>query len=130
MAGAGRTVRGGTLRLRARLWVELNGQPALGDGKVGCLRLVDERGSIAAAAAAMGMSYRGLWGRIAEMERRLGVKLVLRQAGGRGGGRSRLTAQGLLLLGAYAQCRRRVDAAVERAGEMLRRRLAGALRRR
>jgi molybdate transport system regulatory protein len=79
---------------RAKLWVEKDGRIVLSDYRVRLLRHIDETGSLAEAAARMGLSYRRAWGKVREIEQNLGVKLVESAAGGAGGGGSRLTADG------------------------------------
>jgi molybdate transport repressor ModE-like protein len=58
------------------------------------LREVGQRGSIASAAAALGVSQQALSARMRTLERALGVQLLVRTAGG-----SALTDQGRLVLG-------------------------------
>ena len=102
------------LRPKSKVWVELEGEPVFGDGKARLLQALQETGSIRGAADALGMSYRGAWGRLKEMERRLGEPLVLRRAGGSGGGGSRLTDLGNELLQRYLDFRRGVNDVVDR----------------
>jgi molybdate transport system regulatory protein len=59
---------------------------------VALLEQIRANGSISAAARAMGMSYRHAWELIDSMNRQLGVPLVIKATGGRGGGGTRLTA--------------------------------------
>lgn len=94
---------------RSKLWVEKDGKLALSDYRVRLLRLIDETGSLAEAAARMRLSYRRAWGKVKEIERNLDVKLVESAAGGAGGGGSRLTAEGRRLIERYE----RFGAAVE-----------------
>ena len=60
------------------------------------------------------MSYRGLWGRLREMERRLGLQLLRRQAGGRGGGGATLTGGALALMAKYRRFRKGINDMVDR----------------
>ena len=76
---------------RVKLWFESNGQYAFGYGIARILELVDHHGSIRAAAEDVGHSYRYVWGRVKQQEKRLGYKLVESRVGGRGTRRSRLT---------------------------------------
>ena len=101
------------LKAKSKVWLEAAGKPVFGDGKAHLLEQIDQAGSLAAAAVALGMSYRGLWGRLREMERRLGVKLVARAAGGVGGGGSKLTPQGRQLLVRYRRFRKGINAIVD-----------------
>ena len=54
------------------------------------------------------MSYRHAWDDLRAAEERLGKRLVLRRAGGAGGGQSRLSAEGRRLLGAFRRVERQV----------------------
>ena len=101
------------LKARSKVWLELAGRPVFGDGKAALLEQVERTGSLKAAAEELGMSYRGLWERLRQMERRLGVKLIERRAGGRSGGGSKLTPQGRRLLGKYQRFREGINAVVD-----------------
>jgi molybdate transport system regulatory protein len=97
------------LEPRIKLWVEKDGRLVLSDYRVQLLRHIGESGSLAAAAQRMGLSYRRAWGKIREIEQNLGVALVESEAGGAGGGGSRLTPQGERLLALYQRFRRAVE---------------------
>ncbi len=99
VAGEGRTgVAPSVLCVRSKIWIELDGEPVLGQGRLELLRLVGKSGSINAAAKEMGIPYRKAWTYIDTMEKRLGFPLVLRSKGGSGGGESTLTAEAESLL--------------------------------
>lgn len=95
---------------RVKLWVEKDGKLALSVYRVRLLRLIDETGSLAEAAERMGLSYRRAWGKLREIESNLGLKLVESEAGGAGGGGSRLTEDGRRLIEIFE----RFQAATER----------------
>ncbi|MDY6914218.1 MAG: LysR family transcriptional regulator [Planctomycetota bacterium] len=107
------TERHHKLTAKSKVWLESGGRAVFGDGKAELLEQIEQTGSLAAAAESMGMSYRGLWGRLREMERRLGMKLLVRTTGGRGGGGSQLTDQGRKLLSQYRRFRDGVDKLVD-----------------
>lgn len=88
-----------------KVWLEADGRPAFGDGKLTWLEAIDETGSLRAAAARLRMSYRGLWHRLRVMEQRLGTPLVTRQTGGAGGGGMTLTDAGRALVRDYRRFR-------------------------
>ena len=90
---------------RSKLWIEKDGKLALSDYRVRLLRLIDETGSLSEAAIAMQLSYRRAWGKLREIEQNLGVKLVETSIGGAGGGGSRLTPEGKLLVERYDRFR-------------------------
>ena len=100
-----------------KVWLEAGGRPVFGDGKLTWLELIAETGSLREAARRLGMSYRGLWGRLRTMEERLGIRLVTRRTGGAGGGGMALTENGKALVTDYRRFRRGIDAHVARRFE-------------
>jgi len=89
---------GSGLRVRSKIWLELDGKPVFGRGREELLRLIQGTGSINAAAKEMGLPYRKAWTYLDAMEKRLGFPLVNRLRGGPGGGESTLTPQAEALL--------------------------------
>lgn len=85
------------LRIRSKIWLEVNGQPFLGGGRLRLLRAIAATGSINAASQQLGISYRKAWSQLREMEKH-GIPLVKREKGGSGGGRSVITPQARELL--------------------------------
>jgi molybdate transport system regulatory protein len=51
----------------------------------------------------MGMSYRHAWELIDSMNRQLGVPLVVKETGGRGGGGTRITVEGERAIRAFRE---------------------------
>jgi molybdate transport system regulatory protein len=102
------------LKAKLKVWVELGDEPVFGDGKCRWLELIDRTGSLRATAAALGMSYRGLWGRLRGMEERLGVALVERRVGGPDGGGVRLTPAARKFVTAYRRFRDGLDGCIEK----------------
>ncbi len=90
-------------QLKGALWVESGGRSLGGHGRIALLKAVAEQGSITRAAQAFGMSYKAAWDAIEAMNSRSGVPLVERATGGRGGGGTRLTEQGLRLVQRYEE---------------------------
>ncbi|MEE9277690.1 MAG: LysR family transcriptional regulator [Dehalococcoidia bacterium] len=86
---------------RCKLWLEHDDNIAMSDYRFRLLAAIHDTGSLSAAAQRLGLSYRRAWGKIRELEQNLDACLVESAAGGAGGGRSRLTAEGLDLLHRY-----------------------------
>ena len=86
-----------TLRLRVLLGRKI----AIGPGKAKLLRLIEETGSIAAAAREMGMSYRRAWTLVETMNGAFRQPVVEAATGGSGGGGARVTDFGREALDRY-----------------------------
>jgi molybdate transport system regulatory protein len=78
---------------RSKFWIEKEGQLVFSDWRIDLLEAIEETGSLAAAAERLGVHYRRAWGKVKEMEERLGVPLIVTQSGGVGGGGAYLTPQ-------------------------------------
>ena len=100
------------MELKYKVWLEKEGEVVAGNGKVGLLKMVGEKGSIQKAAEEYGMSYRHAWGMIQKMEKRAGLKLVETQVGGKEGGGAQLTPQGKRFLTQYDALRKSLDRVV------------------
>lgn len=90
------------LQIRSKVWLEIDGQPFLGGGRLRLLRAIADTGSINAASQQLGISYRKAWSQLQEMEKH-GIPLVEREKGGSGGGRSVITAEARELLNKFDQ---------------------------
>ena len=91
------------MEIRTKLWIESDGEPVFGRGRVMLLRAIDTHGSINSASRDINISYRKAWGYIKAMEDRLGIPLVIRQAGGKNGGGASLTPEARSLIAKYVE---------------------------
>jgi molybdate transport system regulatory protein len=104
------------LHPRLALWIEdQHGDLAFGKGRMVILDAIDRHGSLAAAATALGMSYRGLWARVRRSEKCLGFALIESHAGRGQSSGSVLTSRGRELLENYRSMLERVSAAADQA---------------
>ena len=99
---------------KVKLWMEDGGLLVFSDYRMQLLQHVADTESLAQAAERMGLSYRRAWGKVKEIERNLGFRLVQSEVGGVGGGRTRLTPKGEKLLAQYRRFRSAVEADVGR----------------
>ncbi len=81
--------------------IDLDDGGRIGPGKIRLLESVACEGSISAAGAALGMSYRRAWTLISEMNTGLAHPVVRTQTGGRQGGGAVLTEFGQKVVAAY-----------------------------
>ncbi len=89
------------LTVHSSFWLMAGDDSLGGRGRIELLERIAETGSIRQAAIGMEMSYRAAWGAVQVMNERVGVPLVTRETGGRGGGGARLSHDGVALLKAY-----------------------------
>ena len=81
-------------RARTKVWFESVGCHVFGLGLASLLGNVDRFGTLREAAKAAEMSYRHAWNLIHAAEKHLGRTLLIRRAGGPGGGKSTLSPDG------------------------------------
>lgn len=90
------------IRPAAKLWLEKDGRPVLGQGGAAILEAIREERSLSRAAQRLGMSYRYVWSYLERMGRAAGIPVVKTFKGGRaGGGGAELTQMGKHLLEEY-----------------------------
>jgi molybdate transport system regulatory protein len=95
---------------RAKVWLESGGKVVLGDFRARLLMLIDETGSLRAAAKELDIPYRRAWAKLREAEEHVGFQLVESTHGGAGGGGgSRLTPRAAKLVGRYQRLTRAID---------------------
>jgi len=102
------------LRVRSKLWIEVNGRAVLSDYRAAILEGIERTGSLTRAAEELKVPYRTAWQRLKESEEALGLRLVETQSGGAEGGGSTLTFAAKELLRRYRELSRGLDAMVDR----------------
>lgn len=105
--GAARVAR--RMRVRSKVWIEAGGRLIFSDGRMALLDAIERLGSINKAARSLGMSYRGAWGKLRATEAHLGVRLLRRRIGGRGGGGATLTDEAREIMGKFRRIKRAVN---------------------
>jgi len=86
------------LTVAAELSLSLDGQNLAGARRFALLAEIARLGSITQAAKAVGLSYKGAWDAIEQMNNLAGEPLLDRVVGGKGGGHTHLTLRGEQLL--------------------------------
>jgi molybdate transport system regulatory protein len=87
--------------VRSKVWFEASGAHIFGSGLAKLLENVNRSGTLQEAAKISDMSYRYAWNLINMAERHFGKILINRHAGGRFGGSSTLSPDGLHLLDVF-----------------------------
>jgi molybdate transport system regulatory protein len=115
-------------RIRLGIYLGESGEK-LGPGKIRLLEAIDERGSISAAARALGLAYRHAWERVDGLNRCFGAPVVAASTGGRIGGGAALTPLGRELVRRYRSMEAATAAVIARDLRALERRRASRSRR-
>lgn len=87
--------------LSAGLVLRRVGQSAVGAERIALLEALGVHGSIAGAAAAVGLSYKGAWDAVQALNNLFDRPLVASQAGGSRGGSAVLTEEGRAVISAF-----------------------------
>ena len=95
--------RKSTMQVKSKVWIEIDGLPFLGEGRRNLLLNIEKMGSISCAAKELGISYKKAWSYIKNMEDRLGMTLVRKCVGGKGGGGTTLTREAKSLINKFDQ---------------------------
>jgi formylmethanofuran dehydrogenase subunit E len=101
------------MEIKSKLWIEVNGEPVFGRGRLLLLEEIRRHGSINRAAREVSISYRKAWGYVKAMEERLGIRLVARRTGGKNGGGATLTHEAVEFLERYEQMEKGVREIVD-----------------
>jgi molybdate transport system regulatory protein len=104
------------------LFLRKGPQGQIGAQRVALLEAIGREGSIAAAAKAAGLSYKGAWDAVQALNNLFDTPLVTTKAGGRRGGFAEVTPEGAALIAAFQA----VETELGHVLETLERRLAGA----
>jgi len=91
----------------------------LGPGKARLLELIEETGSIRAAATKMKLSYRRAWLLLQDIERVFGGVVLERRTGGKAGGGAALTARGRDIVKHFRAAEKRTARAIKAELEAL-----------
>ncbi len=101
------------MEIRSKIWIEIDGMPVFGRGRRFLLEAIDRHGSINQAAKEINISYRKAWSYLKAMEKRIGIKLVERHAGGRNGGGASLTSEARTFLQRFSALERGIKELVD-----------------
>ncbi|MFZ5753251.1 MAG: winged helix-turn-helix domain-containing protein [Bacillota bacterium] len=101
------------MKLRYKLWLEVDEGKAFGTGPYEILKHVEVFGSLNKAAKELNISYSKAWKIINMVEERLGMALIHRETGGMSGGGSYLTEEGKNMLRKYSSFMEEADQALQ-----------------
>lgn len=88
-------------KIKSRIWIECEGTIFLGEGRVKLLKAVESTGSLSKAAKSLDMSYNKAWNLIDSFKKTAKKAVVVKNAGGKGGGGTKITPYGKKLIEAF-----------------------------
>jgi len=100
-------------RVEAVLALRRSGRGAVGRDRIRLLEELDRHGSIAGAAEAVGLSYKGAWEALNAVNNLLPLPVFAAQSGGRHGGGATLTEEGRALIRAFRLLEERLERVTE-----------------
>jgi molybdate transport system regulatory protein len=100
------------IQITGAIWIERQdgSERFLGKGRIQLLQLIIAHGSISKAAKAMEMSYKRAWDLINSMNTQASKPLVTTQTGGKSGGGTLVTPEGIEAIEAYQALQNRFKA--------------------
>ncbi|HEX4124735.1 MAG TPA: hypothetical protein VHY37_08420 [Tepidisphaeraceae bacterium] len=107
----------GVCVLRGRVWVEIDGKPAITDAGADLLEQIVASGSLSEAARRLRYSYRRAWMLLDGMNKRWPGPLVKTATGGRSGGGAHITELGRHVLAIYRDLQLQVEHLLDSAGD-------------
>jgi len=104
------------VKFNYKIWLSTHDDKGImGDGKWKILKAIEEHGSLKAATDALGITYRRTWGDLKEIEEVLGFALLDKSRGGKDGGNTCLTPEGINLVQDFDQFHEKIDSVIEEA---------------
>jgi molybdate transport system regulatory protein len=100
--------------LSAALSLRRGEGPRVGGERIALLEALDELGSIRAAAARVGLSYKAAWDAVQTLNNLFETPLVIARAGGRQGGAAQLAPAGHAVVAAFHRVELELAAAMDR----------------
>ncbi len=91
------------MEIKSRLWIEEQGKPFIGYGRIKLLKAVEKTQSINAAAKELNMSYKKAWNLLNEVNVLASQPVLVKNIGGKNGGGSKVTPYGKALIHQFEQ---------------------------
>ncbi|MBP6978873.1 MAG: LysR family transcriptional regulator [Bacteroidales bacterium] len=102
------------IHLQYKIWLESDdGKGILGDGKWQILKAIKQEGSLMAACAKLGIAYRKTWDDLKKIEQMLGFKIIQKTRGGKEGGNTILSDEGIRLVEAFDHFHSNLDGLIQ-----------------
>ena len=105
-------------KIKSRIWIEIDGNVLLGEGRVRLLKAIEKTGSLSKAAKSINISYKKAWTLIDAVNKSAKKPVTETCIGGKGGGGATLTSYGKNLVDAFEDinknCWKHLDTQIEK----------------
>ena len=91
------------MNIGLKVWLEKDENALFGLGKLKLLKAIEEEGSISKASKKLGIPFRRAWDLLENIENNLGIKILERKRGGKGGGYTKLTSEAKDLINRFEE---------------------------
>lgn len=81
-------------KIKSRIWIEVDDNVLLGEGRVHLLKAIEKTGSLSKAAKSLKMSYKKAWTLVDAVNKSAEKPFIITSIGGKNGGGAELTAYG------------------------------------
>lgn len=88
-------------KIKSRIWIELDDNVLLGEGRVRLIKAIETTGSLSKAAKSLKMSYKKAWTLIDAVNKSAKEPVITTSIGGKNGGGAQLTPYGKTLITAF-----------------------------
>ena len=88
-------------KIKSRIWIEVDNNVLLGEGRVRLLKAIEKTGSLSKAAKSLNISYKKAWTLIDAVNKSAKKPVTESSIGGKGGGGATLTPYGKNLIIAF-----------------------------
>ena len=88
-------------KIKSRIWIEINDNVFLGEGRVKLLKSLNRTQSLTKSAKELNISYKKAWNLIDSVNKNAPFSVVNKSTGGSGGGGSTVTEYGKKLIDAF-----------------------------
>jgi molybdate transport system regulatory protein len=85
-------------KIKSRIWIELDDNVLLGEGRVRLIKAIETTGSLSKAAKSLKMSYKKAWTLIDAVNKSAKEPVIITSIGGKNGGGAHLTSYGKTLI--------------------------------
>ena len=93
-------------KIKSRIWIEVDDNVLLGEGRVRLLKAIDKTGSLSKAAKSLKMSYKKAWTLVDAVNKSANKPFIITTIGGKNGGGAQLTEYGKTMIDAFEEINR------------------------